>query len=98
MLIRVVKMVFKTTEITDFLARLEQNVPIIRQFEGCRHLQILQDQKNPCIVFTYSHWESEEYLNAYRNSDFFQVVLTATKKGFAEKPQAWSLDSVYHLA
>lgn len=97
MLIRVVKMVFKATEIDAFLARLEKNVPIIRQFEGCQHLQILQDQKTPCTIFTYSHWESEEHLNAYRHSDFFQGVWTETKQGFAEKPQAWSLDSLHHL-
>ena len=66
----------------------------IKNFDGCLHLDILRDIKNPNIFFTYSHWASEEHLNKYRYSDFFKKTWDKTKQWFADKPCAWSVEDV----
>ena len=71
MIIRVVKMVFKEEEIESFKALFEERKSLIRNFEGCTHLELWQDKLHSNIFFTYSWWDTEEHLNAYRNSHFF---------------------------
>ena len=91
MIIRIVQMEFEETQISDFLAVFASRKDQIKSFPGCVHLQLLQDEADSCIFFTYSHWENQEALEAYRNSDFFQAVWGNTKKLFRAAPRAWSL-------
>jgi heme-degrading monooxygenase HmoA len=46
------------------------------------------------VLFTYSLWESEADLNAYRHSELFEDTWKHTKALFADKPAAWSVDTV----
>jgi heme oxygenase (mycobilin-producing) len=94
MLIRIVRMHFREEETEQFLEIFNASKQKIRHFEGCRHLELLQDVHNPAVFYTYSHWESEEYLNGYRDSDLFSEVWTATKALFAEKPLAYSVQNI----
>ncbi len=66
----------------------------IKGFEGCQHVELLQDELNPSLFFTYSLWESEAHLNVYRNSELFEKVWGATKALFNDKPQAWTLNEI----
>ena len=66
----------------------------IRSFEGCLHLDIFRDIKNPNIFFTYSHWDTEEHLYKYRYSDFFKKTWAKTKQWFDDKPSAWSVENI----
>ncbi len=91
MIIRFVKLEIKPEHITDFKQLSTEERNDILAFEGCSHLEILQDVSNPSIFFTHSHWSSENALNKYRNSEFFQANWTRVKQWFCEKPQAWSL-------
>lgn len=91
MLIRIVKMTFRENAIEEFQALFDQYKNDIAGQPGCTHLDLLQDIKVPSIFMTYSHWESEEALNAYRSSETFGVVWPATKKLFGAKPEAWSV-------
>ena len=93
-LIRIVRMTFKEDKIDDFLKNFEENKHKIRGFRGCSHLELLQDAHKQHIFCTYSHWESEEYLENYRNSELFKRVWENTKILFADKPIAFS---VYNL-
>jgi len=93
MIIRVVQMSFRTAEINAFEDLFADRSPMIRQFPGCRHLELWQDAKRPDIFFTYSHWESEAALDHYRFSEFFKETWGLTKALFAGPPQAWSLES-----
>ena len=90
MLIRVVRMVFQEEKVTDFLAVFNDSKEKIRGFEGCKHMELLQDHNLPHIFMTYSYWESEEHLNNYRKSELFGQVWPATKKLFAAPPVAFS--------
>lgn len=91
MIIRFVKLEILSQHINDFKTLTANEKADILAFEGCSFLQILQDQNNPSIFFTVSHWKSESALNAYRESDFFRGNWKQVKEWFANKPEAWSL-------
>jgi heme oxygenase (mycobilin-producing) len=97
MIIRIVKMVFKEEEIASFKALFAERKSLIRNFEGCTHLELWQDKLNPQIFFTYSWWDSEEHLNNYRTSHFFDDTWSLTKQKFASKPEAWTVQSLHQL-
>ncbi len=91
MLVRIVKMKFRETEISNFLQWFEQNKHFIVAFEGCLEVELWQDYKDPCTFFTHSRWTDEQSLQNYRQSDFFKATWTRTKTLFEEPAQAWSV-------
>ena len=97
MLIRIVKLSFKEENIDLFLEIFNINKNSIRNFEGCRLLQLLRDKENPSIFFSYSYWESENDLENYRKSELFKRVWAETKVLFNNKPEAWSVDKIESL-
>ncbi|MCC9167848.1 putative quinol monooxygenase [Pontibacter harenae] len=94
MIIRIVRMTFQEEKVADFLEIFRNSRDKIRAFEGCNHVELLQDVNQPNVYSTYSLWDSEEHLNKYRQSELFGSVWPATKALFADKPQAWSLQKV----
>ena len=97
MFIRIVKMSFPDEHINAFISIFENNKSQIRVAEGCSLLELYRDKDNPNVFFTYSYWENESYLAAYRQSDLFKSVWTETKQLFNDKPQAWSVDKIVSL-
>lgn len=97
MFIRIVKMTFESTKVELFLENFNENKEKIRNFEGCRLLELYRDKKAPTIFFSYSYWDSEKQLDNYRNSELFKTVWTKTKVLFSEKPEAWSVDKFESL-
>ena len=95
MFVRIVKMSFDASKIETFLNNFNNNKTNIRNFDGCRLLELYQDNNDPSLFFTYSYWESEKHLEHYRNSDLFKNVWAKTKVLFNKKPEAWSLDKVW---
>jgi len=91
MIIRIVKMSFQPEKVDEFLKLFSENKQHIRHFEGCSHLQLLNDINQPTTFFTYSHWDNEQSLENYRHSELFNRVWNKTKVLFSEKPEAWSL-------
>jgi len=90
MLIRIVRMTFWPEKVPAFLENFEANKSSIRNFPGCLHLELWQDENQKNIFMTYSHWESEESLDQYRDSELFKTVWSFTRALFSEKPQAFS--------
>lgn len=84
-------MTFRTEEVPNFIALFNERKQLIRNFDGCTHLELWQDAHMPNVLFTYSIWQSETHLNHYRFSELFKDTWTQTKALFAEKAQAWSL-------
>jgi len=82
MLIRIVKMDFKSDKIVDFIELFNCHKTKIRAFAGCQFLELYQDKNNPNIFFTYSFWEGEQALKNYRNSELFVSSLVANKTAF----------------
>jgi len=97
MIIRIVKMVFREEEVESFKELFEERKSLIRNFEGCTHLELWQDKSNPFIFFTYSWWDSEQHLDNYRGSHFFDETWNLTKQKFAAKPEAWTVSQLHLL-
>lgn len=97
MFVRIVKMSFKPDSIPEFLEMFDQKKEFIRNFKGCRFLELYRDQTDTSVFFTYSYWEAEENLENYRGSDLFKSIWAETKKHFNDRPEAWSVDKVASL-
>ena len=87
---RIVKLTFDPEFVSGFLEMMEDYRDRIAGAEGCVSLKMLQGGTQNNLIFTYSEWKDESYLDAYRNSDLFKEVWSKTKIGFTEKPEAWS--------
>ena len=97
MINRIVKMTFREDYLPIFLAIFEQNKKAIRNQPGCTYLELWQDESNPCIMTTFSKWDSEADLNNYRGSKLFKEVWKQTKLGFSSSPNANSYKTVAQL-
>ena len=94
MITRIVKMTFQEDKIADFHQLFESQHTKIKSFEGCQNVVLYQDIHDKSIFFTYSHWDNEEALEAYRNSDLFKSIWKSTKALFSERAAAWSLNEI----
>ena len=97
MFIRIVKMSFEQAQIPNFLSNFEANKNEIRNFDGCLFLELYRDRSEQNVFFTYSYWQDESFLEAYRQSELFKNVWSKTKLMFNAKPQAWSVDKIVSL-
>ncbi len=93
---RIVKLEFQEEHIEDFLAYFDTICHIVNEFPGCYGMKLYQDVDHPNVVMTYSHWASEEALNAYRDSDAFGRIWPTIKPWFAAKPEAWSVKPYFN--
>jgi quinol monooxygenase YgiN len=87
-------MSFKPEHTEAFKAIFRDNWEKIRSFDGCAHVELLQDEANPSLFFTYSLWKSESHLDAYRQSELFRNVWGGTKILFSERAEAWTVNEV----
>ena len=97
MFTRIVKMEFAPQHVSEFLHSFEQLKEKIRNFNGCLFLELYRDKQRPEVFFTYSRWDNEEALEAYRKSELFKEVWGKTKPLFQEKAKAWSVDTLHQL-
>lgn len=84
-------MEFRDEAILDFEKIFKESSPFIRSFEGCSHVEMCLDPLKKNVRYTFSQWESEEALNAYRHSELFEKTWAKTKVLFSAKPSAYSL-------
>lgn len=94
MIKRIVKLTLREDAAADFVAIFEASKAAIRSFEGCLHLELWRQSDTNAVFFTYSVWAAPEYLEAYRQSEFFRLTWSKTKALFADKAEAWSVDVV----
>lgn len=87
-------MSFHPEKTDEFKSIFETYRKLIAGFEGCLHVELLQDRQHPHVFFTYSIWEHENFLELYRDSDLFANVWSKTKILFNDKPQAWTLNEL----
>lgn len=91
MLVRIVRMEFNKDKVDDFIKMFNETYPQIRNFNGCRFLELYQDEQNASCYYTMSKWENEEALEKYRQSDLFKRTWAITKTYFGGPPVAYSL-------
>ena len=97
MIVRLVELFIQEDKLDLSRQMLSRVAPKVRQFSGCTKLRIIEDLHNPGHITTYSHWHSEDDLNAYRNSDVFKDFWREIKPLFAERARAWSSTTLHHL-
>jgi quinol monooxygenase YgiN len=97
MITRIVKLTISPSKKEEFRTIFITNKEHIRSFEGCLHVELLQDKKYENIFFTYSKWEGEEFIEKYRKSELFGGVWKKTKACFCAPPEAWSADELFSL-
>jgi hypothetical protein len=90
MITRIVKMGFAPENTDAFQEIFKQSKSHIEAMPGCCGVTLLRDVQSPNIFFTYSRWEDESFLEAYRQSELFAGVWAKTKALFNTKPEAWS--------
>lgn len=95
MITRIVKLEFEEDKTADFLAFFDTINQIVNTFPGCHGMKLYQDIHRPNIVMTYSHWDREESLNAYRDSAAFGTIWSTIKPWFNAKPEAWSVAAYF---
>jgi quinol monooxygenase YgiN len=83
-------MTFRPDAVPEFLEMFEETAPQIRAASGCAHLELWEDVRFPNILSTYSLWEGEAALEAYRRSELFRSTWARTKRWFAAPPVAHS--------
>lgn len=98
MFVRIVKMGFHEQHVAVFLENFEKVKQDIRNFPGNRFLELYRDKADPTLFFTYSYWETEADLEAYRKSGLFCETWAITKPLFRQKAEAWSVDKLVSLA
>lgn len=92
MIVRIVKMTFEPSKCEAFLEIFKQYREAIRNQPGCSHLELWRETGDSNVFFTYSHWEDQSFLDAYRVSATFGEVWPQTKALFSARPEAWSVD------
>lgn len=91
MIKRIVKLTFKPEKVEDFKNIFKNNWQSIKNFPGCMHVELLQDENDPSIFFTYSLWKDAMSIENYRQSELFAGVWGSTKMLFGAKPEAWTV-------
>ncbi len=94
MITRVVKLTFSTDKREVFLNYFETIKDDIRSRKGCIEVHAYENAHVKGMFFTISKWESEEHLNAYRESELFGKVWPTVKAWMIEKPEAWTMDLI----
>ena len=92
MIVRIVKMTLIPEKLSEFRERYNTVESAIRNFDGCRHAELLTSVEHDGVVFTYSLWDSASHLELYRKSELFRTTWAGVKPLFASKAQAWTLE------
>ncbi len=92
MITRIVKMNFRPEATAEFEAIFFASCDRIRNFPGCKHLELLKADN---IYMTYSRWEAAADLENYRKSALFAEVWPKTKALFALPAEAWSTTQLF---
>lgn len=83
-------MTFRPEARAAFLEHFDASAPRIRAFEGCRRLELWEEQRSPNVCTTFSLWDGPEALERYRQSDLFRTTWANVKPLFAARPVAHS--------
>lgn len=89
-------MEFEEDRIGDFLSYFDGIKDRVNNFPGCYGMKLYQDINKSNVVFTYSHWESVDDLNNYRDSDTFGEIWPKIKMWFCNKPEAWTVNAYFN--
>ena len=90
MTIRIVQLCIRSEFVDEFLSVFDEAAPHIRALPGCFRLELWQQTDQDGGFATYSHWQNDEALEAYRKSGLFKSRWASIKPMFAAKPRAYT--------
>lgn len=93
---RIVKMTFKLERCDEFQTFFNEIKDQIAAQPGCSEVRLLREKSDSGVFFTYSVWDQQSSLDAYRNTELFGMVWPKVKDWFSDKPAAWSTELVGH--
>ena len=91
---RIVKMTFKAEKCAEFETYFSSIMDKVAAQPGCSGVKLLREKGDSGIFFTYSIWDKQASLDAYRHTELFAQVWPKVKDWFAAKPEAWSTELV----
>lgn len=94
MIQRIVKLTIQEDKVDNFKEKFVDWQPQIRAQPGCEDLELWQDVDDSRLLFTYSQWQNQSSLDAYRSSELFATVWPQTKAMFDDRPVANSVERV----
>lgn len=94
MITRLVKLSLQPEKADEFEAIFYQTQALIEGFDGCQTTTLFKVTGKESQYFTISYWRSEQDLENYRASALFNSVWSKVKPLFAEKAEAFTLNSV----
>ncbi len=89
-LVRYVELHIHGNSLDEARRLLRAQAPLVRNCEGCFHLEINECLDDPGIFSTYSYWTNAEVLEQYRKSEVFREFWNRMKPMFLHKAQARS--------
>jgi heme-degrading monooxygenase HmoA len=98
MIYRIVKLTFKEEEIAHFFEIFEANKLLIAGAKGCTSMRLMHDLSDRRVVFTYSTWEGENFLELYRASAAFKAFWGTIKPLFLVPAEVSTLESCHWYA
>jgi heme-degrading monooxygenase HmoA len=90
MIIRIVRMSFRPEALEAFEQLFQRTAPRIRAVEGCRRLELWKSVSGDHVRTTFSLWESEGHLDAYRSSELFRTTWARARELFSARAVAES--------
>jgi quinol monooxygenase YgiN len=90
MLLRIVKMEFRPSQVKAFDDLFVRVHSRIETMPGCRKVLLLHGAESECVRTTLSWWDDASHLEAYRKSPFFGEVWPKTKAMLNAPAIAWS--------
>ncbi len=87
---RIVKMTFELERCDEFQSFFSEIKDQIAAQPGCFSVKLLRDKEDSGVFFTYSVWDEQSSLDAYRQTELFGMVWPKVKNWFTAKPEAWS--------
>ena len=91
---RIVKLTFKREHCDEFQTFFNEIKDQIAAQNGCLGVKLLRESGDSGVFFTYSQWDDQKDLDAYRQTDLFGMVWPKVKEWFNDKPEAWSTNLV----
>lgn len=94
MIRRIVRLEFHPEKVGEFMEFFSKHRNTIASFPGIISLDIYKDASLDNVYYTFSIWESEAALEAYRESEIFNSLWSYAKQRFSGKPLAYSLADI----
>ena len=89
-LVRYVELHILADKLDEARRLLKFQAPLVRNFDGCVHLEINEAMDEIGVFSTYSYWIDAEALDRYRQSEVFRKFWNRMKPMFQAKAQARS--------